>query len=101
MIERKVLLEIYSKITTSPTELGRLLGVSKQRADQLLHPEKERARRLVRKNQKKPKACQVCGKICEDLEGHHYDYSKPDCVIWTCTKCHAILKIREVDREIK
>ena len=79
-----------SKLTTSPTTLGIILGVSPQRADQLLHPEKHRARRQAQKLTSKPDHCQLCPEAGE-LQKHHYDYRRPDAVLWLCVKCHNLL----------
>lgn len=35
--------------------------------------------------------CQICGKTNCEIQGHHYDYSKPLDVIWVCTECHGKL----------
>lgn len=37
---------------------------------------------------KKSNKCEFCGKINCEIEGHHYNYSKPLDVIWLCTECH-------------
>lgn len=39
----------------------------------------------------KPNKCEICGKTNCNIEGHHYDYSKPLSVIWVCTECHGKL----------
>lgn len=36
----------------------------------------------------KPNKCGICGKTNCEIQGHHYDYSKPLDVIWLCTECH-------------
>lgn len=38
----------------------------------------------------KPPECQVCS-VCDDLHGHHEDYTKPLEVIWVCSACHAFI----------
>jgi len=43
--------------------------------------------------------CQVCGCESKDVEGHHYDYSKPLEVIWVCTKCHGWIHRKRPERE--
>lgn len=37
------------------------------------------------------KYCEGCF-IEDSVQGHHYDYSKPQNVIWLCRKCHQILR---------
>lgn len=39
----------------------------------------------------KSNCCSLCGKTECNIEGHHYDYSKPLNVIWVCTECHGKL----------
>lgn len=61
------------------------------------HPEKSRARGIVRQDVYlgkivKPDCCEGCGTFFEDarkLHGHHDDYSKPREVDWLCKDCHA------------
>jgi len=36
----------------------------------------------------KPKQCSKCNKT-NNIQGHHFDYSKPLEVIWVCPQCHA------------
>lgn len=38
----------------------------------------------------KPNQCQLCGTRSDELEGHHYDYSKPLDVTWLCKRCHSL-----------
>src|SRR5258708_5761228 len=63
----------------SPTKLGALLGVSKQRAHQILNANKHAARNAVAAAVKSgaitvPTACQRCGAKHRKLEAHHDDY---------------------------
>lgn len=75
-----------------------------------VNPERIEARKklnsLMRKGEiKKPSQCQVCGNHSEEVEGHHYDYSKPGDVIWVCKSCHGWIhrkyRINEVQSEFK
>lgn len=81
---------------TSPTRLARILGVSRQRAHQLLHREAHNARnavgRAVRAGEiAKPAKCERCSKKTADLEAHHWDYREALDVRWLCPPCHAIV----------
>jgi hypothetical protein len=78
-----------------PTALARRLGVSRQRADQLMNRDKHRA--WIRVTQAvrngaiiKPVRCDECREL-KQLEAHHDDYSKPLVVKWVCPPCHSII----------
>lgn len=78
---------------TSPTRLAKLLGVSRQRADQLLNKRAHNARiKLQQAVAKgvivKPEACERCLEPCDNLHGHHWDYREPLDVRWLCAPCH-------------
>lgn len=78
-----------------PTALAAKLGISRQRAHQLLNPQAFKAQQtlgvaLKRGAVQKAEACERCGSRQTDLEGHHADYAKPLAVRWLCPKCHSI-----------
>jgi len=73
-------------------QIGNKFGVSRARADQILNPDKHRARIYLHKalndgEIRKPKTCQWC-KSDQNIEAHHTDYAKPLAVKWLCRKCH-------------
>lgn len=35
-----------------------------------------------------PGTCSKCGRSDQPVEGHHYDYTKPLELTWTCHRCH-------------
>ncbi len=78
---------------SGPSELGRILGISRQRAHQLLFPDKRRARTqlndaVAQGRIFKPPFCLACGEHTEALEAHHWDYDRPLDVGWFCVPCH-------------
>lgn len=80
----------------SPTALARKLGVSRQRADQILHREKLNARKSVQQALEsgrviKPTACEECHVSDVRLEAHHDDYTERFKVRWVCSTCHSLI----------
>lgn len=80
----------------SAAALGRKLGVSRQRAHQLLNKDAHLARSQVRvaiKNGQliKPDACERCLIVTPDLEAHHWDYHEPFDIRWLCPPCHSVV----------
>ena len=78
----------------SRIEIAKRIGLSRQRIDQLLQPEKHHARIMLCHHVKigtikRPERCSLCGAKCE-TEAHHCDYSRPLYVDWLCVPCHAL-----------
>ena len=78
-----------------PTALGKLWGVSRQRADQIVNRAKHQARDAVHSALEggrlhKPSSCVRCHVPTADLEAHHDDYTKKLLVRWLCPPCHSI-----------
>src|SRR3990167_10399567 len=76
--------------------LGRLWGVSRQRAHQIVHREQHRARQNVAKALEggqlvKALECEICGRGSRRLEAHHDDYSQALKVRWLCVACHLLI----------
>lgn len=76
------------------TELAKILGVSRQRAQQLLTPEKDSARRQLASALKagyisKAPLCSRCLEPSTKLHAHHWDYQRPLEVTWYCGLCHS------------
>lgn len=75
-------------------DVGEILGVSRQRVQQIVSlTEKERSL-LIEKNHNK---CSLCGIEKNNLEVHHLDYEK-NIVIILCFNCHRFLH-REIRKE--
>lgn len=75
--------------------IGAKFGISRQRVNQILAPEKHDARMLIRRKLAigeivRPSNCEGCGDIWAELEAHHEDYSKPLDVKWLCLECHKL-----------
>lgn len=73
-------------------EVALVFGITRQRVDHIVHPEKKRARDLTRLAiesgaLKRPDRCPRCGGGGL-VEAHHPDYAKPDLVVWRCRRCH-------------
>lgn len=76
----------------SPSELGRALGVTRQRAHQILNRPDHRARVAVKNAVRtgrlvRPSHCEECAAPAR-LQAHHPDYSKRLDVLWVCAPCH-------------
>jgi hypothetical protein len=80
-------------------DIGQRFNISKQRVDQILNPEKAKARVAVAECLRRgwlirPEVCQSCGDPGE-IEAHHDDYSKPLEVRWLCKSCHNLTRVGE------
>lgn len=80
----------------SPTKLAHIMGVSRQRAEQILHPEKYRARNAVKYALASGKlirdaVCCKCLRPHDHLEAHHSDYQRQLDVQWLCRVCHNLV----------
>ena len=83
---------------TSATELGWYFGITRQRADQIIHPKKAKARRKLQDAIKngllvRPDKCEGCGRQGKTL-AHHENYNYPLDVQWYCRSCHDLAHIR-------
>lgn len=88
-------------------KIGKELGMTRQRVDQILNPMKRAARTAVRHAIRRgdlvrPERCEACGMDQISIEAHHEDYSNPLDVNWFCTFCHndAHRKIRDARRVV-
>jgi len=81
--------EVYEK-----TEHGK--KKHRERADRMIakYPDKHKARtaltNAVRLGKVVKQNCQICN-INENLEAHHFDYSKPLQVVWLCRYHHKVI----------
>jgi len=85
-------------------EIGKQVGLTKQRVDHLLNPQKFIARSTINYALRsgritRPKFCQNCSDPCAP-QAHHDDYSKPLAVRWLCGSCHNATRIGERSRPI-
>ena len=69
-------------------EVAKVLGVSKQRVEQILRPQKQKARGKVQHSRLESKPCEYPNCGCLKTEAHHWDYSRPLDVVWLCKKHH-------------
>lgn len=73
-------------------QIAKFLGVSRQRVEQILRPDKHQARSEVFKalqiGSLIKKICEYPNCIESETEAHHFDYSKPLEVNWLCIKHH-------------
>jgi hypothetical protein len=93
--------ERQKKDTFFKTEAGRKAWNKASKKSRINHPERWRARTLlreaVRKGLLKRLPCEVCGR--EPSQGHHEDYNYPLSVIWYCNYHH--IKRHEVIKSSK
>lgn len=83
--ESRELIRAYDKYRNqTPERKAKTLGYLQKR--RLLHPEKDRARRLVgsavRRGLMEKQPCEICKS--PEVQAHHPDYSKPLNVRWLC-----------------
>lgn len=83
--------------------LARRLGVTRQRADQLLHPDRNRARSTASKallagKIVRPPECSMCGETTV-VEMHHPNYDERLRIVWLCRPCHMKTHVSKRERE--
>jgi hypothetical protein len=83
-----------------PADLAKVLGVSRQRADQILNPNAHKARAAVQDAVNsgrlvKPSRCERCLTETAKLHAHHWDYH-PNAALdvrWLCGACHGAVHV--------
>lgn len=85
--------ELRADITYEQKNVIRMRAKENMQSYRMRNPEKCTARQelflaIRRGDMVRPKNCQICENE-NKLEAHHYDYSKPLDVFWSCKKCHA------------
>lgn len=75
---------------SAPGRAGNAAAVTKYKK---AFPERDRARRLLRKAIQRgiivrPRMCQALGCRCPKIFAHHHDYAKPLNVVFLCRECH-------------
>ena len=73
--------------------IGRAVGRTRQRIEQIVRSERQRARLAAgvayrRGDLAKPAFCESCLNATDKLAMHHDDYSKPLAIRWLCQVCH-------------
>lgn len=86
----------------SSVEVAQRFGISKQRVNQIVFPERKRARKrvesaLVSGTLKRPDKCSTCNQRVP-VQAHHADYSQPFSVTWLCSRCHSLADKVESNR---
>lgn len=81
-------------------EIGDALGLSRQRVDQMLNPEKWLARAAAwrarnRGELAKPRRCEACNRGRRKLEMHHSDHADRLGITWLCRSCHVAETTKE------
>lgn len=85
--------------------VARCFGVSRQRVDQIVYPERKLARKcvenaLVAGKLVRPAECERCGRDAF-VQAHHKNYTEPMVISWLCVRCHVAADKRDnVDRQL-
>lgn len=99
-MDRKAFIKSCRRAGYKYVKIATFLGVTRQRVEQLLRPEKVRARQKVKKYKLESQPCEY--PECKEIktEAHHPDYNYPLMVHWVCKKHHEEWHTKE-KREIK
>lgn len=100
----------------TPTEIGEILGVSKSRVSFLCNKDSNEqhaksAKKWYRKHsinttegriyvekRDRPNNCELCGRLVDRLDYHHWDKANPRLGLWLCISCHIFAE--RVDRDM-
>lgn len=94
---RNALIVAQVETGRSLQEVGEDFSISRQRVEQIVKRDRDRARGLITKlvgsgHLERAELCALCGGSGE-LEAHHPDYAKPRVVTWLCQQCHIVADI--------
>jgi len=86
--DRKAFIKSCRRQKYKYKNIASLLGISQQRVEQILRPDRHRARAAVNQYFSYSRNCEY-PRCSEVGEAHHPDYTRPLDVIWLCKKHHA------------
>jgi hypothetical protein len=92
-MDRKAFIKSCHRQGLTYVQIAKVLGVSRQRVEQLLRPEKRAARERVAEELNR-ESCEYPNCSVRFAQAHHPDYSKPLDVIWLCQPHHKKLHLK-------
>lgn len=94
---------LYADELVPQAEIARRFGVSRQRIEQIVRIERNRAR--VSFNGRRRNGTVIPGRFCGmcgddgEVAAHHARYEFPNEVVWLCSPCHVIADVERRRRE--
>src|SRR5690606_12597780 len=70
------------------TDIAAAYGISRQRVEQIVHVNRQRAREQAAELIPTQPHCERCGRESKHIERHHPDYRDPRRVELLCLRCH-------------
>lgn len=80
--------EYFKKRYSEKKEIIKEAAINYKKNNRLKVKAHNRIGYLVKKGLlSRPDNCEICSST-SNIEGHHFDYSKPEVVLWVCKSCH-------------